>query len=439
MPNAEETEVMRYGMYLTRRAWLMTSAATSLSMSGWLPRLAAQAANDPRRRRSCILLWMAGGPAQTDTFDPKPGHANGGPFATIATRTPGIRLAEHLPGVARAMNDLAVIRSMRTREGDHGRATYHLRTGYMPQPPIQFPVLGSLVAREREQANSDLPGFVSIGSQFANAAGFLGPRFAPLIVGQDGGYGFADGEGSTRVQNVAIPPSVGRARFDERLSLARDLEADFVQSRPGIATASHRHAYTFAERLMSPAATQAFDVSREPAAVHDAYGRTRFGQSCLLARRLVERGVPFVEVTLGGWDTHDNNFNAVRGLCETLDPGWSALMNDLRDRGLLESTLVIWMGEFGRTPIINPRNGRDHYPAAWSVVVGGGGIRTGQIVGRTSASGGTVEDRPVAVGDLLATICLALGLDPARQNMSNVGRPIRLAEPTAVPLREILA
>lgn len=429
---------MQYGMFLTRRNWLRYSLAAGLSMSGWLPRLAAQAANDPRRRRSCILLWMAGGPTQTDTFDPKPGHANGGPFATIATRTPGIRIAEHLPGVARQMNDLAVIRSMSTREGDHGRATYHLRTGYASQPPIQFPALGSLVAKEREQADADLPGFVSIGSQFANAAGFLGPRFAPLIVGQDGEYGFADGEGSTRVQNVAIPSSVGRARFDDRQALARDLGADFVQSRPGIATASHRHAYDRAERLMSPAATQAFDVSREAASVRDAYGRTRFGQSCLLARRLVERGVPFVEVTLGGWDTHDNNFNAVRNLCGTLDPAWSTLMNDLRERNLLENTVVVWMGEFGRTPRINPRNGRDHYPAAWSVVLGGGGIRGGQIVGRTSASGGTVDDRPVAVGDLLATICLALGLDPARQNMSNVGRPIRLAEPTAEPLRGII-
>ncbi len=428
-----------YGMYLTRRNWLRCSLAAGLSMSGWLPRLAAQAANDPARRRSCILLWMAGGPTQTDTFDPKPGHANGGPFATIQTAVPGIRVAEHLPLVARHMRDLAIVRSMRTREGDHGRATYHLRTGYTQQPPIQFPALGSLVAKEREQPNADLPSYVSIGSQFANAAGFLGPRFAPLIVGQDGEFGFADGEGSTRVQNVAIPSSVGRDRFDRRQLLARELELDFVQSRPGIGAASHRNAYDRAERLMSPTATQAFDLSREPANVRDSYGRSRFGQSCLLARRLIERGVPFVEATLGGWDTHDNNFNAVRKLCGPLDTAWSTLMNDLRGRGLLDSTLVVWMGEFGRTPIINPRNGRDHYPAAWSMVLGGGGIRGGQVVGRTSADGGTVEERPVAVADLLATICLALGLDPARQNMSNVGRPIRLAEPGAEPLRGILA
>ncbi len=374
-----------YGLFLTRRNWLRCNLAAGLSMSGWLPHLAAQAANNPQRRRSCILLWMAGGPTQTDTFDPKPGHANGGPFSTIQTSTPGIRVAEHLPNVARQMADMAIVRSMRTREGDHGRATYHLRTGYAMQPPIQFPALGSLVAKERQQPDADLPSYVSIGSQFANAAGFLGPRFAPLIVGQDGEYGFADGEGSTRVQNAAIPASVGRERFERRQSLARELEADFVQTRPGIGVASHRNAYDRAERLMSPAATAAFDITRETAQVRDSYGRSRFGQSCLLARRLIERGVPFVEVTLGGWDTHDNNFNAVRNLCGSLDPAWSGLMNDLRDRNLLDSTLVIWMGEFGRTPGINPRSGRDHYPPAWSVVLGGGGIRGGQVVGRTSA------------------------------------------------------
>jgi hypothetical protein len=433
------TPIGSYGMVLSRRQWLRCSLAAGISMSCWLPNLAAQAVNNPARRRSCILLWMAGGPTQTDTFDPKPGHANGGPFATIPTRTPGIRIAEHLPSMANQSEHLAIVRSMRTREGDHGRATFHLRTGYVSMPPIQFPTMGSLVAREREQPDADLPGYVSIGAPFANAAGFLGPRYAPLIVGQEGEFGYTDGEGSTRVQNAAIPASIGRPRFDERRALARELESEFLDSRPGMARDSYRFSYNRAERLMSPAATQAFDISREPASVRDSYGRTRFGQNCLLARRLVERGVPVVEVTLGGWDTHDNNFNAVRNLCNTLDPAWSGLMNDLRARGLLDNTLVVWMGEFGRTPIINPRNGRDHYPAAWSVVLGGGGIRGGQVYGRTSASGATVEDSPVSVGDLMATICVALGLDPTRQNMSNVGRPIRLAEHGAVPVRVILA
>lgn len=430
-----------YSLCLTRRSWLACSVGAGLSLSGWLPRLAAQTANDPQRLRSCIVLWMNGGPAQTDTFDPKPGHANGGPFAAIPTSVPGIRIGEHLPRVAREMSHLAIVRSMRTREGDHGRASYHLRTGYRPQPPIEFPVLGSLVAHEREQPEAILPSYVTIGAQLnagATAAGFLGPRFAPLVVGQ-GAAGPGNPDTALRVQNLAIPASIGQQRFAERLELMRDLGSEFQQSRPGSGTASHQTAYTRAERLMSATALQALDLSREPAGLRDRYGRNLFGQGCLLARRLVEHGVPFVEVSLGGWDTHDDNFNAVRDRCDVLDPAWATLMADLRQRGLLDGTLVVWMGEFGRTPIINPRQGRDHYPAAWSMVLGGGGIRGGQVVGRTSAGGDTVEERPVAVADLMATICLALGLDPARQNMSSVGRPIRLVEPGFQPLREVLA
>jgi hypothetical protein len=431
-----------FGLMLTRRGWLKSSFAAGLSLSGWLSSVAAQTANDPQRKRSCILLWMSGGPTQTDTFDPKPGHANGGPFAAIPTSAPGIRISEHLPRVAAQMDRLAVVRSMRTREGDHARATYHLRTGYVPMPPIEFPTLGSLVAREHEHTESDLPSYVSIAPQSFNPAalspGFLGPRYAPLVVGQDTGDGYSGTDGALRVQNASRPAGVGRERFEERLELLHEMEADFLRTRPGSGTASHRTAYNRAERLMSPSAVRAFDLNQEPARVRDAYGRNRFGQACLLARRLIERGVPFAEVSLGGWDTHDDNFSAVRNLCGVLDPAWATLLADLRQRGLLDQTLIVWMGEFGRTPIINPRQGRDHYPAAWSVVLGGGGIRGGQVVGRTSPGGDAVEDRPVSVADLMATICLGLGLDPARQNMSGVGRPIRLAEPGNLPLREIL-
>jgi hypothetical protein len=217
------------------------------------------------------------------------------------------------------------------------------------------------------------------------------------------------------------------------------MEVPFLASRPGQGTATHVTAYDRAVRLQRQAAARTFDLSEEPGPLRDRYGRSLFGQGCLLARRLVERGVPFVEVTLGGWDTHDNNFEQVKTLCEVLDPAWATLMEDLGDRGLLDSTLVVWMGEFGRTPGINPRSGRDHYPAAWSAVLGGGGIRGGQAVGKTSKDGMSVEERPVKVPDLMATICLALGLDPKKQNMSNVARPIRLADPSAVPVKEVLA
>ncbi|MFO0864709.1 MAG: DUF1501 domain-containing protein [Gemmataceae bacterium] len=417
----------------TRRGWL----GSMLGMGGaslFAP-LAAHAVGDASRRRSCILLWMSGGPSQTDTFDLKPNHANGGPFREIATAVPGIRISEHLPQVARQMSHLAVVRSMKTKEGDHGRATAHLRTGYVTQGPIRYPTLGSLVANECESAERDLPGFVSVmpGGAFASpsvAAGFLGPRSAPVIVNASGG-------------NLAVedlkPLAASADRMADRRSLLREMEAPFLASRPGIGTASHVTAYDRASRLGSPAAAQAFDLSRESASLRDRYGRNAFGQGCLMARRLVERGTPFIEVNLGGWDTHDNNFEQVQTLSNTLDPAWGTLMADLAERGLLDDTLIVWMGEFGRTPGINPRNGRDHYPAAWSVVLGGGGIRGGQVVGRTGASGIAVEDRPVHVPDLFATILLAMGLDPRKQNMSQVNRPIRLADPDAQPIREVLA
>jgi len=425
---------------MNRRAILRAAAGglAAVGLSGELGRLAAQVATARARKRACILLWMAGGPAQTDTFDLKPGHANGGPFREIETRVHGLRFSQHFPQLARQAEHLAIVRSMRTNEGDHGRATAHLRTGYLPQGAIRFPSLGALVAHELADTEADLPGFVSVTptgafAQPATSAGFLGPRHAPLIVG-----GSSSGSQPVlRVEDLA-PVGLSQSRAEERVGLLRDLEAGFLASRPGPGTASHVTAYDRAERLQRAAAAEAFDLAEEDDALRDRYGRGLFGQGCLLARRLVERGVPFVEVTLNGWDTHDNNFAQVQTLSETLDPAWATLLDDLRQRGLLDDTLVVWLGEFGRTPRINPRTGRDHYPPAWSMVLGGGSIAGGQVLGRTSADGLTVEDRPVAVPDLLATLYVALGLDPRKENLSNVDRPIRLADPDAQPLRELL-
>jgi hypothetical protein len=372
----------------------------------------------------------------------KSGHENGGPFKPIATSVPGISICEHLPGVAKWMDRLAIIRSMSTREGDHARAREHMRTGYLPQGPIQFPVLGSVVSNEHGAREAELPNYISIlprglFRQGIPPAGFLGPDHAPLIVGSE-----RDDAGEPArlgVDYASLPAGVSPEQADERRQLLRDLEREFLDARPGAATDGHRTAYDKARRLMTPAARQAFAIEDEPAALRERYGQSSFAQGCLLARRLVERGVPFVEVTLGGWDTHADNFTSVERLCGSLDGAWATLMEDLAGRGLLDSTHIVWMGEFGRTPVINPRVGRDHYPQAWSVVLGGGGIQGGQVVGKTSDDGLSVEDRPVTTPDLLATICLALGLDPTKQNMSNVDRPIRLADPAAKPIHEILA
>jgi hypothetical protein len=287
---------------------LATVGAFGASASGWIEALAADTAAHPGRRKSCILLWMSGGPSQTDTFDPKPGHANSGPFKPIESAVPAIRLGPHLPQLARQANDLAIIRSMSSKEGDHGRATYYLRTGYLPQGAVRYPPLGSLVANEFDDGSAELPGFVSIAPfRSINAAaftsGFLGPKCAPLNVGERTlGRGADAGSPSLQVEDLDIPRGIGRARADDRLELMNTLSSGFLAHRPGVPTSSHTSAYVRAVKMMRSSAATAFDLDEEPAALQDAYGRNPFGQGCLLARRLVERGVAFVEVTLSSID-----------------------------------------------------------------------------------------------------------------------------------------
>jgi Protein of unknown function (DUF1501) len=443
---------------LSRRQMFRLAAAgvVGFSTSGWLEALAALAASNPKRRKSCILLWMSGGPSQTDTFDPKPGHPHGGEFKAIETSVPGILVSEHLPKLAQQIKDMVLIRSMSTKEGDHGRATFNLRTGYQPTGPVRYPTFGSLVAKELGAEDAELPNFVSIApsrafTSSASGPGFLGPQYAPLVVGE---AAVMDPNGATdarnlsfKVEDLNLPPGVDTPRADARLGLLDSMRKDFLSSHPGVGPVSHKDAYLRAVRLMRSPAAKAFELEEESPSVRDAYGRTPFGQGCLLARRLVERHVPFVEVTLSsaagaasvGWDTHQQNFEAVKTLSEVLDPAWAALMNDLRGRGLLDSTLIVWMGEFGRTPKINPQAGRDHFPAAWTTVLAGGGIKGGQVVGSSGPGGMEARDRPVAVPDFLSTVCKAIGVDPMVQNLaSDLGRPIRIVDPKAKPIQEIL-
>jgi Protein of unknown function (DUF1501) len=416
--------------------------------------VAPRPADDPERKRACILLWMNGGPSQMDTFDLKPGHANGGPFKEIQTSAAGLKISEHLPKIAKFGDKMAIIRSMKTREADHGRASFLMRTGYNPTGPIQYPPIGSLVSKELGKDDSALPNCVSIAPyRFFNPAawgsGFLGPKYAPLVVGDTSQFFFnpranRDYTNALKVQDIDPPTDVDKAHANVRLELLKEMEAEFVKRTPGVSSSSHKTAYERAVKLMKTDAARAFNLDEEKEAVREAYGRNLFGQGCLLARRLIERGVPFVEVTHGGnggfgWDTHGQNFTQVRTLCETLDGGWAALMEDLKVRGLLETTTIVWMGEFGRTPRINAQQGRDHYPNAWATVIAGGGIKGGQAFGKTSADGTTVEERPVSVPDFLATVIQALGIDPTTQNTSNVSRPIRLADPSAKVIKEVLA
>ncbi len=418
---------------------IATASLGGVSCSGWLPRL-AQASEGKRPPKACILLWMSGGPSQLETLDPKPGNKNGGPTKAISTAVPGIELSDNFPLLAKQMKDVSLIRSMSTREGDHGRATQLMMTGYRPMGgSTEYPVLGSLVAQRLELPDSQLPGFVTVAPfRVSNlGAGFLGPRYAPLLV--SGASNDPTTRANLTVENLD-PVGVDRDALAERQQLL-----DIMRSSvPGAATSSLKHAavYDQAMRMVETRGEGAFNLEEEPTELRDAYGRSRFGQGCLLARRLVERGVPFVEVVLdssGGasWDSHLNNFATVKTMCETLDPAWSTLLKDLRDRGLLSSTLVVWMGEFGRTPKINPQNGRDHFPDAWSVALAGGGIAGGQVVGSTTADAMEVKDRPVTAPDLFATVLESIGISSSSTNQMG-DRPIGIVDQGGTPVKELL-
>jgi len=381
--------------------------------------LAARASETRQRTKSCILLWMDGGPSHKDTFDLRPGTDNGGPYQAIDTNVPGIRISEHLPQLASVMNHAAVIRSMSTAEGAHPRAKYNMHTGYREgQGGVSYPSIGAIAAKEIGNSESPLPNFVSIGNR-SYGSGFLGPRHQPLVV-VDPNRG---------VENLRS--AVQTTQFNSRLGLLDELESNFHRTHQEGLGIAHRTTVQRAVTLMRDQGAAAFDLTREPSASRSAYGTGRFADSCVLARRLVEAGITFVEVTLGGWDTHQNNFERVRTLSQQVDAGMTQLIKDLHDRGLLDTTLVIWMGEFGRTPRINARGpspGRDHYPRAWSSVMFGGGIRGGQVIGRTDAEAATVVERPVNALDFMATVCRALGIDYNKQNNTPNGRPIRIVD-----------
>ena len=432
----------RHGAYLSRRQW-MRMLSFGAAASPWMPHLTQlAAAAEDKPRRHCVLLWMSGGPSQIDTFDMKPNHENGGEFKEASTNVPGLRISEHLPRLAQQADQLAVIRSLSTSEGDHNRGTFLMHTGHRPGGPIQYPTMGASLSKAMESDGSDeLPRFISISpfSNFSPAAyspGFLGPQFAPLTVGSIQGYQ-PQQQNQTYAQlgvDDLRDPSVDESQREARLDLWTTLQREFLANHAGASATTHHTVYQRAVEMMNSEAAAAFDLSKEPDRVRDAYGRGRFGQGCLMARRLIERGVPFIEVALRGgqnalgWDTHNQNFSRVKSLSEELDAGWAALMQELKERGLLELTTIIWLGEFGRTPKINRNGGRDHYPKAWTSVLAGGGVRGGQAFGATSEDGREVVEGKVDVPDLLATLCQTVGVDPQMQNISELGRPIRVAE-----------
>jgi hypothetical protein len=403
-----------------RRDFLRLAAAASAAAGivSWTDVICLSADELRKRGMACILLWMGGGPSQFETLSPKPGHDNGGETKAIATSVPGIQIAEGLPNVARVMDKLAIIRSMTSREGSHPRASFLLHHGYLPMGGVKFPTLGSNVAHQIGDPTFDLPSFVRIGGRRADlgGAGFLGVDYDPLVLQNP----------ERRPENTQ--PATREERFARRLKLLDKIDADFGAVEGADLVADHRKLIRKSSEMITSPQMTAFDLEQEPDKMRDAYGRSRVGAGCLLARRLVEAGVTFVEVNVEGWDTHEDNFNRTAERNALIDQPMAQLITDLHQRGMLDRTLVIWMGEFGRTPRINPRAGRDHYPRAFNVALAGGGVRGGQVVGETDAGGVEVTNRPVSVSDLFRTIYTALGIDADHENMSRIGRPIKLVD-----------
>jgi Protein of unknown function (DUF1501) len=427
---------------ITRREIMRLSAAgvAGASLSGWFGLLAdhaARAETSPKRPKSCILLWMAGGPSHHDTFDPKPDAPAEvrGDLKAIATSVAGIQVSERFPRFARLMQHAAILRGMSTDEAEHGRARIYVHTGYkLGFGGLRYPLLGSTVSAELGRPDAPLPNFVVTGAlagknNFLTDAGYRGPRHEPLVLNNPG----------QGLENLNAP--VPADDFDDRTCVLDKLEEGFARTSQSGAAAAHATTYRRALELMRSDKAKAFDLAQEPAAARKPYGESKFGQSCLLARRLVEAGVSFVEIYLGDWDTHTKPVaDAALGLMSQVDDGMSALVTDLKERGLLDSTLIIWMGEFGRTPKIGVGKnvgGRDHWAKAWSSLLVGGGIKGGQTIGKTDAIGGEVVDRRVSIKDFMATVCTILAIDHTKKVEAPGGRPVRIVEEGATPIREL--
>jgi hypothetical protein len=385
---------------------------------------AARADAVKKQEKRCILIWLNGGASQFETFDMKVGRPTGGPFREISTNVAGTRICELLPCMAQQMDKIAVIRSMRTSQIDHPQGIHLMHTSYSEAANVRFPELGAVIAKYCGTENSALPNFIKISSNGDSGAGFLGPKYQPFSMSHDG----------------QLPPfarSHVAPEIEERRNALRSfVEDQFAAKHKAETSKMHREAYESARRLQTALAT--FKIDEQWAQYGERYGDSFFGRNCLLARQLVEAGVPFVEVGHSGYDTHADNFTGHKGLVPPMDQGWSALLVDLQERGLLEHTLVIWMGEIGRTPQINNRAGRDHYVRAWSTALAGCGIKGGLVYGETDADGHDVKSNPVTEGDFFATVYQTLGIDPKTEHLAG-SRPVPVAPFGSKIVNELIA
>jgi hypothetical protein len=438
-------------MVQTRRSSFCGSPEHSLNRRGFLGSLAvgatalaadmtalnvlgtpALAADLKRNQKRVILLWLAGGSSQLETWDPKPGAPTGGPFRSIPTSVPGIHISELMPEMAARMHRTCIIRSLNTKNGDHGGGARLMMQGRRDDPSVRYPDLGAVLARELGQASSAVPDYVTFYSategrgMAPGTSGFLGERYAPMALTT-----------GTTPENLRRLDEITELDHLERGELRELLSKRFTRGRlSSNVLGSHNVAYERVRGLMASEAL--FDISREPQAVRARYGPTQFGEQALAARRLIEAGVPFVRVARAWWDSHGQNFETHQELVPELDRVMSALLDDLAARGLLEHTLVITLAEFGRTPEINPSLGRDHFATAWSATLSGAGVRGGSVFGKTDSKGNAVVDGQIGPAELFATIYQALGIDHQKHYMVG-SRPVPLTEPGTEPVQSVLA
>jgi hypothetical protein len=383
-----------------------------------------------QRNRRVIFVWLAGGSSQFETWDPKPGRETGGPFRTIPTAIPGYHVCELMPKLAGMMRDICVIRSLNTVISEHEQAADLISTGRPKEPALEYPEIGVVLAKELAAKESILPDYVSFFTTTEGRrrprSGFLGAKHAPLLL-----------EKSVRPEHVTLADGLTDARHADREELRSHLSDRFGEGRAGSEMVKgYNSAFQKVRGLMR--ADHLFDLNREPLAVRERYGRTPFGEQALLARRLIEAGVPVVKIARGFWDSHHDNFESHRELVPDFDHVMSVMLSDLKDRGLLESTLVLVLSEFGRTPVINQDVGRDHFAAAWSIAMAGAGVRGGYVHGKTDADGKTVVDGQANASDLAATIYKAAGLDPRGEYQVGL-RPVPRSKEDAKVIKEVLA
>jgi hypothetical protein len=410
---------------ITRRRMLKMFGATMLGMP--ISRLLAESLPGNGHAEHVILFWNNGGMSHLDTWDPKPGRPTQGEFNPIKTSVPGMEISELFPQLAKQMHHATLIRSIAGINGDHGRAQYELQTGFNQSPNILHPGFGSLVVHEREPLG-DLPAFISISGQAARA-GYLGQQCEAYYVGRPG----------EKDPYLAFPEGISHARGMQRLQILEKMNARLSGNLGASEMKASQIALRDAVALMESPALKAFEIDEETPQTIERYGNNEFGRGALLARRLVEKGVRFVQINRGGFDNHANIFEAMRGHGQVMDPAIASLLSDLKANGMLAKTLVVVLSEFGRTPRVNDSGGRDHWARCFSALMAGGGIKGGNIIGASDKDGMEPAERPVIVPDLHASLAHALGIDVQKEVITPQGRPMRLIRQEATPIHELFS